>query len=111
MHLTNAEIINMINALNELSDKDIPVEFAFKVFGISGKLSNKFDAYLKTLQSIMKKAGVDNPEDPVIREDVENLLNIVVDFDSEFIDKQELIDSDIKLTLSQLARLDKLIKE
>lgn len=111
MQLLNGQIVHMFNAINEISEKDLPVEFAFKVFEIASKLTPHFQSYLQTIQKLMKKNNVDDPEDPVIRQDVVDLMNVTVEMNCELIDKQELIDSGIKLTLSQLQRLDPIIKE
>lgn len=110
MQLKNHEIISILDAINEITDKDIPVEFAFKMIDISSKLETKYQSYIKTLQSIMKKANVEKPDDPAIIDQVKELLDISVEFNCELIDKKELIDTGIKLTLSQLVRLDKLIR-
>lgn len=52
MILKNSEIIQAIDALNELKDKEMPVELAYKVIEMNETLMEKYTIYLKTLETL-----------------------------------------------------------
>lgn len=111
MQLLNGEIIGLINVINDISEKDMPVELAFKFFGNLKNLTACYEAYAKTLQKIIDKGGVESPDDPKISEEVGKLLNLKSEVEINKFERAELVDGGMKLTLSQLAALSPIIEE
>ena len=46
MKISNRDIINMLNAFDEIAQKDLPVELIFKIYDIHSVLLDKYDAYI-----------------------------------------------------------------
>lgn len=108
--MTNGQAIGVIDVANEIQEKDIPVKTAYRIYDIVGKVNDSYMTYMKTLNSLMKKAGVDSPDDPKINGRVMELLNMEVDVDVKPLNRSELLDSGINLSLSQLVRFDPVVK-
>lgn len=97
MKLTNQEIINAYNALDALSDKELPILLTYKIVDILDKLLNEYRIFEKARE----KAKNNN--------EIIELLNIERELDIELLDKQELIDSGIKISPIQLVGLKRII--
>ena len=97
MKLTNQEIINAYNALDALSDKELPILSTYKIVNILDKLLNEYRIFEKARE----KAKNNN--------EIIELLNIERELDIELLDKQELIDSGIKISPIQLVGLKRII--
>lgn len=97
MKLTNQEIINAINALNSLQEKELPILITYKVIDNFEKLMQAYNSYFKTLD----KAKTDK--------EIKELLEIEKEIKLEKFSKQELIESGITLTPVQLVGLKRLI--
>lgn len=111
MKLANSEIIGLLDTLGTIADKDIPVNFTYQLFDINQRLQESYAIYWNTLQSIMKKNEVDNPDDPKIEKEVRELLDMRVDVSIDMVKREELINSGIALTLQQLTNLSPIIEE
>lgn len=109
--MTNGQAIGVIDVANEIQEKDIPVKTAYRIFDIVGKVNDSYMAYMKTLNKIMEKAGVDSPDDPKVNDKVLELLNMEVDVDVKPLSRSELLSSGIDLNLSQLVRLNPVVKD
>lgn len=109
MQLKNGEIIGLIDSINEISEKDLSIELAYKFYDNLSALSDKYQVYAKTLETLVKKEGAEDADDPKIREEVLKLLEMKTDVEIDEISKQELIGTGVKLSLSQLARLKPII--
>ena len=97
MKLTNQEVINLINGLNEIAEKDLPILMTYKVIGNLDKLMNIYTSFDKA----RKKAKTD--------EELFELLNFENEIELETIDKQELIDTGIQITPIQLIGISRMI--
>lgn len=97
MKLTNQEIINILNILFSISEKDFPITLSYHLIDIQEKLLTAYQVYEKA------KAKVKTDEELL------KLLEINVDFDFELIDKTELIESGASLSPAQLLGLKKII--
>lgn len=97
MKLTNQEIINLINALNDLSQKDLPITIAYKIIGNVEKLMNVYATYEKTKEKVKTD------------QELLELLEIENDIDLELIEKQELIDAGITISPAQLVGISEII--
>lgn len=111
MRLANSEIISLLNSLSDIADKDIPITFTYRLFDIHKTLQDSYSVYWNTIENIMKKHNVNNPDDPIIKKEVRELLEMMVEVDLEKIKRNELIESNIDLSLSQLAALSPIIEE
>lgn len=97
MKFKNKEIIETINAINSLADKDMPITITYFFINNHKKLCEVYDIYN---EARLKAKDQD---------ELMKLLNLEVDVDVELINKQELIDSNISLTPKQLIDLKRLI--
>lgn len=110
MRITNGEAIGIIDTVNEIQDKDVPVKTAYKLFDIVTKVNDTYMTYMKTLNKVMEKAGVNNPDDPAVNKEVMELLNMEVEVDVVPITRTELMESEINLNLAQLVRLNPVVE-
>lgn len=110
MRLSNSEIINLLNSLSNIADKDIPIAFTYRLFDINKALEDSYSVYWKTLENIMKKNNVNNPDDPAIHEEVKELLEMTTEVNIDKINRPELLETNINLSLSQLAALSPIIE-
>ena len=97
MKLTNQEIINAFNALDALSNKELPILLTYKIVDILDKLLSEYRIFEKA------KDKAKNNEELI------ELLNIERELDIEKLDKQELIDSGIEISPVQLVGLKRII--
>lgn len=97
MLITNEQIIRTYNALDSLSNKEMPITLTYKVMNNLDRLLEAYRVYEKTLSKTKND------------EEVQELLNIEVDVDVELLEKQELIDAGITLTPVHLNGLKRLI--
>lgn len=107
MEIKNSEVIQAIDVLNELSDKEMPVEITFKVINTLEQLFSFYRPYLKSLEKLKEQFD----EGSELEGEVKKLLDITVEGAIPPFTKNELIESGIELTPSQLVRLKPLIVE
>lgn len=110
MRITNNEVIGLLNTLGSVADKDIPVSFTYQLFDIQQKLQDAYQIYWNTLSNIMKKHDVTDPNDPKIIGEVKELLDMMTEVELVKLKRDELIESDINLTLQQLNNLSPIIE-
>lgn len=97
MKLSNQEIINAYNALDTLSNKELPILLTYKIVNNLEKLFQEYSIFDKAKQ---KAKNI---------EEVKELLNVELEVELETINKKELIDADIKISPIQLVGLKRLI--
>ena len=97
MLLTNQEIINAYNALDSLSEQELPILLTYKI--------------VDNLENLMKECLVFEKAKNKAKdiEEVKELLKIEKEVKLETFDKQELVDAGIKLSPIQLVGLKRLI--
>lgn len=107
MKLSNQEVINVLNAFDGIAEKDLPVKMTFDLYSIHSKLMEVYTIYLKALEKLKKKHGVeDDSEIPEsMLEELKELLGIEKELDLPEIKKEELLDSSIELSLTELQAL------
>lgn len=97
MKITNQEIITMFEALDSLGKKELPILMTYKVVDNMDKLLKVYEVYDKA----RRKAKNDK--------EIRELLNIEKEVDLEMINKNELIEADVRLSPVQLVGLKRLI--
>lgn len=97
MKFTNQEIINALNALDSLSQKELPILLTYQILEIHDYLMELYKVYSKALS----KAKNDD--------EIKELLNIEKEISIPMLNKQDLIDADVTLTPVQLAGIRRLI--
>lgn len=97
MKLTNQEIINTINGLQSIEEKELPILLTYRVIDNLEKLLTVYESYSKTLD----KAKTEK--------EIKELLGVEKEVDIEPINKQELIDANISLSPVQLVSLKRII--
>lgn len=97
MKLTNQEIINLLNTLNTIAEKDFPISLTYKIIDNQEKLLSQYQVYEKA------KAKVKSDEELM------ELLEVKCDVGISTIDKNELIESGVSLSPVQLVGLKRLI--
>lgn len=97
MKLTNQEIVNTLNILYSIADKDFPIALTYQLIDIQEKLMQAYQVY--------DKARIKAKTDGELIE----LLEITAEVEIEGIDKEELIASGASLSPAQLVGLRKII--
>lgn len=97
MKFKNKEIIEIINAINSLAEKDMPITLTYFIINNHKKLIEAYDVY--------NRARVKAKD----QDELMKLLDIEVDVDVELINKQDLIEANLTLTPQQLLSLQRLI--
>lgn len=97
MKLTNQEIINALNALEEIKDKEFPILITYKIIANTEKLFNAYSPYDKARQKAKNDA------------DLAALLCECQEVEIEKINKQELVDCAVTFTPTQLLSLKGII--
>ena len=52
MKFTNQEIINTLNALNSIAEKDFPIQMTYKIIDLQEKLMNSYQTYEKAKSKV-----------------------------------------------------------
>ena len=97
MVLTNQRIIDLLNTIGSIMNKDFPVKLTFQLIDNQEKLIKHYEVYEKA------KAKVKTEEELL------ELLGIETEVDINPIDKNELLESGINLTPAQLVGLKRII--
>lgn len=97
MKLTNQEIINIIQALDSLGNKELPILITYKIVDNLDRLMSVYEVYDKT----RVKAKNDD--------EIKELLKAEREVELETLTKQDLIDSGITLTPFQLVGFRRII--
>ena len=97
MNLKNQEIINLINVLDSMAEKEFPVNLTYRILENYDKLLKAYRIY----EQAKSKIKTD--------EELLELLDIETKVDIEPINKQELIDSGVEIAPNQLYELKRII--
>ena len=97
MKLSNQEIINILNTINTISNKDFPIITTYKILDNEEKLLKEYQIYEKA------KAKVKTEDE------LKELLLIEKEIEIDLIDKNELVESGVTLSPVQLVGLKRLI--
>lgn len=106
MKITNREIINALDAMSLLKDRELPVELAFKVFDNHKKLMEAYEPYIKTMNKTQEQYKDNNDK---FLEEANKLINIEREIEVKKFTREELLNSEVKLTPAELAGLEVLI--
>lgn len=106
MKLTNSEIIRAIDALDALSDKEMPIELTFKVVRNVDALMNRYNVYTRTLETLKSRYREGTPQ---FESEVKKLLDCEVAVDTEPFTREEFTDADVRITPLELMGLKVLI--
>lgn len=106
--MTNQQIIQTINALNAISNKEMPIELTYKVMDNLGRLLGAYEPYTKSLEKIKAKYSEGSE---MFYSEAGKLLEIEVELDINYFTKDELLESGISLTPLDLISLQPLIKD
>ena len=108
MNITNRQVLQAVDGLNELSELELPVRVAFKITKITRKLQSVIDTYNEVLKKLQEK-HVERDEDgkEIVYQDG-NVTRLQLRdgpaFEAEY---QELLDQESELEITQL-KIDEL---
>lgn len=105
MKLKHREIIRLLDTLNELNDKEMPVMLTYKFIENTDALIKVYLPYQKTIEKLK-----DKNDDETFKQEADKLLEVEKEVEITPIINQELIDAELKVTPRQLDALKKIIE-
>lgn len=97
MKLTNRRIVDLLNTIGSVINKDFPIKITFQLMENQDKLIKPYETYFKAKEKVKSE------------EELLELLELETEVDITPIDKEELIQSGINLSPAQLIGLKRII--
>lgn len=125
MILSNREIIENINALRGLSQKQLPIKVSYFVAKNISKIENELKVYEKERQKLLDKYAEKDDNGNMVLEgnnikiedtdnwnkDIQELLDIEVDVKIHKLKRDDLLNANIDITPNELISIDYMIDE
>lgn len=104
MKLKASQIIDMVTALNNIADKEVPLTLAIKVADVIDSLETSYDQITKRRDDLVRKFGEKNEDGEVLVQD--NGTIKIFDFKSFQTEEAELLNTEIDLKFETLSMED-----
>ena len=127
MKLTNRKIVNDANLLGNLTHKQLPIKVSYAIAKNISKIEKELEIYNKERQKLIDKYCLKDEEGNLIDEnnqfkiadgnleawnkDMNELLDIEIDINIHKFSKDDLINSNCKITPAELMLIDYMIEE